>query len=156
MAKSSEAGVSPAIAPSLVMETTGVRNEVEQLSDKFQDVCLEPTETGPPPLQHIQLAIDFVHGAHVPNLTRYRMALGEHQELHRQITKLMDKDYLRPSKSTCAVSTLITPKKDGRWRMCVDNSVINKIIAKYRFPIPCLDNLLDSFHGAKVFTKLES
>jgi hypothetical protein len=57
--------------------------------------------------------------------------------------------------SPYVLPTLLTPKNDNTWTMCIDIREINKITIKYQFPIQCLDNMMDVLTRAKYFRKID-
>jgi hypothetical protein len=45
---------------------------------------------------------------------------------------------------------MLSPKKNGGWRMCIDSRAINKITIRYR-----MHDLMDSLSGANFFSKID-
>jgi hypothetical protein len=79
----------------------------------------------------------------------------ENEEVKKQVHELLEKGLVRECLSPCAVPTVLIPKKDGGWRMCIDSRAINKINIKYRFPLPWMDDLMDCLSGASYFSNLD-
>jgi hypothetical protein len=57
-------------------------------------------------------------------------------ELKKQIDKLLEKGYIRPSTSPWAAPVLFVEKKDGTKRMCIDYRSLNEVTIKNKYPYP--------------------
>ena len=87
--------------------------------------------------------------------TPYWLSVVELDELKRQIDTLLEQGWIRPSSSPYGAPVLFIPKKDGKWRLCMDYRALNKITVKNRYPLPKVEELMDRLHGARYFTKLD-
>ncbi|GJV59155.1 reverse transcriptase domain-containing protein [Tanacetum coccineum] len=128
--------------------------KVQPLLREFAHVIPDDIPHGLPAMRDIQLGIDFILGSAIPNRLAYRMNPKEFAKLQRQVTELLEKGLIQESMSPCAVPALLVPKHGGTFRMCIDSRAVNKIMIKYRFPIPRLDDLLDQLHGSTIFSKI--
>lgn len=68
---------------------------------------------------------------------------------------LLDKGLVRESLNPCVVPTVLSPKKDGEWRMCKNARAIYNIATRYLFPLLKINDLMDCLSGAKYFSKVD-
>ena len=116
--------------------------EVQTLLE-FDDVIYEDLSIELLPMRNIQPHIDLISSASLLNVTPYRMSCNEKKILREKVEELLSKGHIQASMSTCEIPTLLIPKKNGSWRMCVNDRVIKKIIVRYKFLIPGWDDMID-------------
>eukprot|EP00253_Pinus_taeda_P029422 PITA_29422 len=73
-----------------------------------------------------------------------------------ELQKLLDVGFICPISDSGWVSPLVlVPKKNGKWRICVDYRELNKATKKDHFPSPFIDQVLDGLAGKKFFSFLD-
>ncbi|CAG8799255.1 12837_t:CDS:1, partial [Racocetra persica] len=68
--------------------------------------------------------------------------------LQQEIEKMKELGVIRPSTGPWSSSIIIVPKKNGKKRLCVDYCKLNAVIKKDIYPLPNINNVLDSFRKA--------
>ena len=129
--------------------------EIVPFNEELIDVFPKDLPKGLPNIRGIEHQINLIPRAVLPNKPAYRTNPKKTEELQRQVKELLDRGFVRGSLNPCVVPTLLVPKKDGTWRMCVDSRSVNNITVKYRFPIPRIDDMMDLLAGAQWFNKVD-
>ena len=85
----------------------------------------------------------------------YNMSRDELLVLRATLIDLLDKNFIRVSKSSAAAPVLFVKKPGGGLRFCVDYRALNDISKKDRYPLPRIVETLNRIAQAKWFTKLD-
>lgn len=89
----------------------------------------------------------------------YRIPETHKIEVNKQVQKMLDDNIIRPSISPFNSPILLVPKKSSndekKWRLVVDFRQLNKKIIGDKFPLPRIDEMLDSLGRAKYFSTLD-
>ena len=73
-----------------------------------------------------------------------------------ELQKLLDVGFIYPILDSEWVSPLVlVPKKNGKWRICVDYRELNKATKKDHFPLPFINQVLDGLAEKTFFSFLE-
>ena len=117
----------------------GHREKLETIIRQYRDVFPEKLSKGLPADRQVQHEIKIEPGSKPPYRPPYRLGPSEQDELEEQVKDLLAQGFIRPSCSPYGAPVLFVPKKDGRWRMCIDYRALNKQTIKDRYPLPRID-----------------
>ena len=99
--------------------------------------------------------IDLVPGARPVHAQPYR-ADGRAREVEQEeIEKMLTQGVIEPAISEWASPIVLVPKPDVSLRFCVDYRRLNAITVPDTYPLPRMDECIDSLGDAAIFTTLD-
>jgi hypothetical protein len=123
--------------------------------DKYKSIFASEPPAGLPPNELPCRVCPLEPGAKPVFRSRHRMSPWELEEVEKQVTSLLEKGLIEPSISPFGAPVLFVPKQNGTFRMVIDYRELNKITIKGHHPVPRIDDIIDKFRGAYVFSNLD-
>ncbi|XP_057432627.1 uncharacterized protein LOC130725411 [Lotus japonicus] len=86
-----------------------------------------------------------------------QMSAEKQGAVKEQTTELLKAGIIREVKYTTWLSNVVLVKKsNGKWRMCVDYTDLNKACPKDPFPLPSIDALVDNSSGYEYLSLMDA
>jgi len=84
-----------------------------------------------------------------------RVPLAKRDEVSKMIEDMHQDKVIEPSESPWCSPVVLVKKKDGSTRFCVDYRKLNDVTKKDSYPLPRIDDTLDTLSGSKWFSTLD-
>ncbi|KAL5505305.1 hypothetical protein EMCRGX_G006717 [Ephydatia muelleri] len=84
-----------------------------------------------------------------------RVPQARRLEVRKMLDEMLEKDVIQPSHSPWSSPIILVRKKDGSMRFCVDYRKVNSVTKKDAYPLPRVDDTLDTLGGTKFFSTLD-
>lgn len=133
--------------------TTDQRMKAKMLIGNYQDVFqFDKNSNGRTNVVHHK--IDTGDARPIRQAAR-RLPLAKREEADRIIEDMKMEGVIEPSSSPWASPVVLVKKKDGSTRFCVDYRQLNNVTKKDSYPLPRIDDTLDTLAGSKMFSTLD-
>ena len=85
----------------------------------------------------------------------YRTSYNNQQFIKEEIDRLLKTGLIKPSKSQWTSPVVVVEKKNGKKRLCVDYRKLNNVTKRDHYPLPRIDDMLETLQGSQWFASLD-
>ena len=95
-------------------------------------------------------------GSKPVHMPPYRAGPDKRDKIREQIEYQLNAGVIEPAQTEWASPVLLAPKKDGTQRFCVDFRLLNEATVPDTYPLPRMDDCIDSLSLARVYSLLDA
>lgn len=126
----------------------------EELINTLKNCYVEPDKPKEPETKmELQIRIKTDHQPFYVNPRR--LSILEKESVNEIVSDLLRREIIRPSSSNYCSPIVLVKKKCGKYRMAIDYRQLNKITHKENYPIPHIEDQINSLKDQRYFTKLD-
>ncbi|GFV98111.1 retrovirus-related Pol polyprotein from transposon 412 [Trichonephila clavipes] len=129
------------------------KSSAERLFQEFEDVFSRNSSD----ISHTTVTQHRIDTADHPPIKQHprRLPFAKQEEVGTLLREMQENDIIEPSSSPWASPIVLVRKKDGSTRFCVDYRKLNDVTKKDSYPLPRIDDTLDTLSGHKWFSTLD-
>ncbi|GFW79739.1 retrovirus-related Pol polyprotein from transposon 17.6 [Trichonephila clavipes] len=134
-------------------ESIRQKSSAERLFQEFEDVFSRNSSD----IGHTTVTQHRIDTADHPPIKQHprRLPFAKQEEVGTLLREMQENDITEPSSSPWASPIVLVRKKDGSTRFCVDYRKLNDVTKKDSYPLPRIDDTLDTLSGHKWFSTLD-
>ena len=130
-----------------------IQQQLDNLLGTFKDQFAKDEMTiGIIPLT--QMSIDTGNSDPVSQKP-YPIAMKHYNWVKEEIDKLLEAGVIRNSQSSWSAPIIVVPKGDGGKHLVIDYRALNKVMRKFIWPMPKVEDIFSQLNGAKYFSTLD-
>jgi hypothetical protein len=109
------------------------------------------------PREVVKHSLDILPHSHAPQQRLRRFDEERRRAIGVELRKLLEAGFIKEVfHPTWLTNPVLVKKKNGKWRMCVDYTSLNKACPKVPFPLPRIDQIVDSTAGCELLCFLDA
>jgi hypothetical protein len=109
------------------------------------------------PMEVAEHYLDILHHSRAVQQRLHRFDEERHRAIRVELRKLLEAVFIKEVfHPTWLANPVLVKKKNGKWRMCVDYTSLNKACPKVPFPLPRIDQIVDSAAGCELLCFLDA